>query len=329
MADRKSKPTPRIKDLKFLLASKIASIRNTSSDLAAHASRMAELVDKESKFYGSDAMELRRHNWPLKPRLGSMNGAVLYVDYGFRNAGSRFEEISEAEVIRDSHQTKVDAINSLTVVPVHRSPFMLEFSFLSSNLPSASQPPSSNIASYIPVSLQGAEKTGKRFSADLAIGRLAVFESELFSKISIALLSDNRYDVISAPIAQIILERLTAQLESAIQTQVQNVQMFLNVVVTEAALRAVATEAMGLFGCQLATYPENCANSIMFTYSRFSLKFSFSSITLTSSVVDLVIEELEWKRSLVVISQEPESAESLPFIEKAQLLLLEMYEATH
>ncbi|KAJ8330379.1 hypothetical protein QVD99_007720 [Batrachochytrium dendrobatidis] len=184
-------PMSRIRDLQYLLSSKAMCLRDASNALSRRAQQLSELVEQEQRFYGQHALALRHHNWPLQPRLGDLVAAILYVDYGFRKAGSRFTGIAEADVLRVPKKTKTTAVDSnegMMIVPVHQSAMLLDIKFGEvSCLDTASMGPS-----YIPYALQGTiEHSNDMFSVDLASSRLAVFETELFQQLTKELSMEN------------------------------------------------------------------------------------------------------------------------------------------
>ncbi|KAI8919591.1 Pre protein translocase subunit Sec66-domain-containing protein, partial [Entophlyctis helioformis] len=186
------KPFSRIKDIQHLISSKLLCLRDASSVLARHAASLQRIVEQEQQFYGQQAFILRHYNWPLHPRLGVVHGAILYVDYGFSKAGSKFHEIAEADVVRHAPEapTPVGQSNSdsITIVAVHKKALLLRISLEPPDASIAAGPCAQHLISYVPYALQGTSISCTHTSSDaftphLASGRLAVFEAELFDSV--------------------------------------------------------------------------------------------------------------------------------------------------
>ncbi|KAH9273114.1 hypothetical protein BASA83_004692 [Batrachochytrium salamandrivorans] len=193
--NRKTATTPmgRIRDLQYLQSSKAICLRNSSSALARHSKQLAAMVEREQQFYGKHALALRHHNWPLHPRLGAMAGAILYVDYGFRKAGSYFAEIAEADILRTTKTSMCGengANDGITIVPVHQYTSFIDIKFGDVSLLGSG----SSTTSYIPYAFHGVRQHfQEQFSVDLANGRLAVFEAELFQRLIKELSTDTGF----------------------------------------------------------------------------------------------------------------------------------------
>ncbi|KAI9197518.1 subunit 17 of mediator complex-domain-containing protein [Polychytrium aggregatum] len=111
-----------IDDLQYALAAKKEHLHDTAKRLSDSSVRILKALTRENQFYGETALRLRQNSWILQAR-GEYGGRLLFIDYGFSNAGSTYYEIGEADILRDirtSHGESQDtSVQDVTVVMPH------------------------------------------------------------------------------------------------------------------------------------------------------------------------------------------------------------------
>jgi hypothetical protein len=99
-----SLPTSLIYNAELAMSWKLSQLESATNYLTSQHALLLENLELEKQFYSNFCMRLFSHNWFIQKHA---LGKGLFIDYSHVNAGSRFQEIGVADIVRDGKSARL------------------------------------------------------------------------------------------------------------------------------------------------------------------------------------------------------------------------------
>ncbi|CAG8564627.1 2965_t:CDS:2, partial [Ambispora leptoticha] len=169
-----NKPEPskqtQVQNYKLMLGAKRKQLNHAASILLSKAEKYEQMVSKERTFW-TEALSLRQKNWSIKGY--GKSGGQLFVDYGYKEAGSLYEENTWAQIQRTPNDKQI----AISFPPIRKRVMKLRLERRLHGFDDRMD------TFELKPSLRPEKISGSNMHQQLLAAQSAVFESELFDKI--------------------------------------------------------------------------------------------------------------------------------------------------
>ncbi|CAG8502235.1 8095_t:CDS:10 [Ambispora gerdemannii] len=168
----KSEPSKQtqVQNYKLMLGAKRKQLNHAASILLSKAEKYEQMISKERTFW-TEALSLRQKNWSIKGY--GKNGGQLFVDYGYKEAGSLYPEITWAQIQRTPNDKQI----AISFPPIRKRIMKLRLERRLHGFGDRMD------TFELKPSLRPEKISGSNMHQQLLAAQSAVFELELFDKI--------------------------------------------------------------------------------------------------------------------------------------------------